>query len=85
MKFLTTYIHDVYHQSVVLKLLAILFHWAGFPQATNVARRDFFFRLVSSRLELIKNLFNFGNIKSRRATFVAKWKTTLTDIFLFCF
>ena len=27
MKFLTTYIHDVYHQSVVLKLLAILFHY----------------------------------------------------------
>ena len=26
MKFLTTYVHDVYHQSVVLKLFAILFH-----------------------------------------------------------
>ena len=26
MKFLTTSVHDVYHKSVVLKLLAILFH-----------------------------------------------------------
>ena len=31
MKFLTTYVHDVYHQSVVLKVLAISFHnWYTF-------------------------------------------------------
>ena len=26
MKFITTYVHNVYHQSVVLKLLGIFFH-----------------------------------------------------------
>ena len=49
-----------------------------FYQATFFARSDFFFCLVSSRLDLIRNLFNFNNRKSIRAKKVAQWKTGLT-------
>ena len=50
-----------------------------FHHATFIARSDFSFSLTSSRLEWIKNLFNFDHNRiSRRATFVSMWKTTLS-------
>ena len=47
-------------------------------QATFFARSDFFFSLVSSGLELIRNLFNFNNRKSASREKSRLWKTGLT-------
>ena len=51
-----------------------IFHMDLSPFSTRrlfFARSDFFFCLVSSRLELIRDLFNFNNRKSLRAKKVA--------------